>query len=302
MNTHTLTPQVNAVYNLMVKAILGDISHDALMAYVKLYSNAAQVNEALLHMIDTFSFKQGFKSLFDLVDFFLTSPSWPIHKTMSHWKINDFVHERLVYSAQIGDLDMVKSLLTTKPYRVNVRYQHDKVLTHAAQYGRLHIVKYLLTSRELTKRPYISKGNRLPMRLAATHGHLDVMEYLLASPELTKHADIDDGDYSLLDTLEEDNLTPELWRKLFRFLLTSPALPKHAKFKTWSFTKFIELFPPKEAFGILAALSDETAHHLMTDLEPMVTAYYNKHHQSLPMNFVIHGVGHAVHDEVEVYL
>ena len=120
------------------------------------------------------------------------------YKNMNRYELN----KHLMYNCYNGNLELVKSLLTSPELKehanINSINKHgSNALMIACANNHINVVQYLLTSTDLKNQLNINFTNNNgenALMIACIHGNLDIVKYLLTSSELKKHANINNKD------------------------------------------------------------------------------------------------------------
>ena len=127
-----------------------------------------------------------------------------MNKTIYQNMSQDDLNEELINACILGNLDIVKYLLTSPELteNANIHYESDfswNALRYAGEHGNLDIIKYLLTSPDLKEHANIHSKDKYGMNIlihSCSNGYLDIVQYLLTNSDLNAHADINDKDNS----------------------------------------------------------------------------------------------------------
>lgn len=97
-------------------------------------------------------------------------------------RLNQFeINERFHAACSLGNLDLVRYLLTSKeiPIKAQINYDDGQAIISACSNGYIKIVDYLLTSSELEEKINVHNRHDYLFRIAHLHKKLDILEYLI---------------------------------------------------------------------------------------------------------------------------
>lgn len=136
----------------------------------------------------------------------------------------------LLFSACVrGRFEIVKILLETESFKVDIDFINDKtLLLQACRGGSFEIVKYLLTSPTLKEKAdinVVSDDGSSALFFAAQSGNLEMVDYLLTSSDIPNF-NIDIKNNHQYDAL----MVAATWNhvEVVKYLLESPKLKEHA--------------------------------------------------------------------------
>ncbi len=105
--------------------------------------------------------------------------------------LNQFELKQLFFEAcSKNNIDIVKILLETKQFKINVSCEEDLALRCACTYGSINILKYLLTPNNSFDMPNIHSKNDSAFKNAARMSQYEVLEYLILEKNINQTEEI----------------------------------------------------------------------------------------------------------------